>query len=87
MTKKGKNRIRRQPYKVPIRNRNDIFFVSFLKKKKRSQSKKIANKNLINSIDNNSFLNTIDLSESSLNFFDNTKNFQEEKDIDNYLYL
>ena len=86
-TKKGKNRIRRQPYKVPIRNRNDIFFVSFLKKKKRSQSKKIVNKNLINSIDNNSFLNTIDLSESSLNFFDNTKNFQEEKDIDNYLYL
>ena len=86
-TKKGKFRIRRQPYKVPIRNRNDIFFVAFLKKKKRTQNKKIENKNVINSVDNNSFLNTIDLSESSLNFFESPKKFQEEKDINNYLCI
>ena len=86
-TKKGKYRIRRQPYNVPIRHRNDIFFVSFIQKRKKLHNKKIINKKKTNSFDNNtSFLNTIDLSESSLNFFDDSKNFHEQKE-DNYLYI
>ena len=61
--------------------------MNYKKIKKRTQTKKIENKNVVNSVDNNSFLNTIDLSESSLNFFESPKKFQEEKDINNYLYI
>jgi len=87
-TKKGKHRIRRQPYNVPKRHRNDIFFVSFIQKRKKLHNKKIVNKKIINSVDNNaSFLNTIDLTESSLNFFEDSKNFHEQKEENNYLYI
>ena len=88
LQKKGKHRIRRQPYNVPKRHRNDIFFVSFIQKRKKLHNKKIVNKKIINSVDNNaSFLNTIDLTESSLNFFEDSKNFHEQKEENNYLYI